>query len=91
MINLPAHNCEDILFNYIVSHKSRRPPLAIQPLTPMQTYVSAGFSTSAGHFDKRSNCMNAFTDLLGSTPLIRNHWAITRDARDHWETIDLPA
>jgi len=70
-----AHNCEDILMNFIVSHVTRRPPIKV---TQRRAYkeTSGGLMrppwSDQEHFMQRHSCLNTFAAVFGYMPLLRS-------------------
>ncbi|XP_037274398.2 exostosin glycosyltransferase 1 ttv isoform X1 [Rhipicephalus microplus] len=69
-----AHNCEDILMNFLVSQVTRLPPIKVtqrkQYRDTGQGYPSAW--NDPDHFVQRQACINAFATYWGHMPLVRS-------------------
>lgn len=69
-----AHNCEDILMNFLVSHVTRLPPVKVtqrkQYRDPLGQYPSPW--NDPDHFVQRQACINAFATHWGHMPLVRS-------------------
>ncbi|CAN8031601.1 unnamed protein product [Ixodes persulcatus] len=73
-----AHNCEDILMNFLVSQVTRLPPIKV---TQRKQYREAATSPATAypspwndpdHFVQRQACLNAFVTHWGHMPLVRS-------------------
>lgn len=71
------NNCEDILFNMLVSHFNKKPPIKIglrrfyKEATASETeQISRWFD--AEHFHQRHFCVHYFADSFGYMPLMRS-------------------
>ncbi|CAI9739292.1 exostosin-1a-like [Octopus vulgaris] len=71
-------NCEDILFNFLVSHINRVPPIKV---TQRKLYKESMIPNTSGkpsvwlntqHFIQRQSCIHNFTNTFGYMPLIRS-------------------
>ena len=72
-------NCEDIGFNFMVAHMSRKPPIKVtskwsfscvecESLSPEEHKESLHLKQS--HYDERSDCIQYFTEIYGYNPLL---------------------
>ena len=79
------NNCEDIAFNMMVSHLTRKPPLKVT--TKWNFYcpecegsASANetrvvpISLQANHYTKRTSCMHSFISIYGYNPLLYSQY-----------------
>ena len=75
------NNCEDIAFNMMVSHLTRKPPLKVTTKWNFYCAECEGNSASnethvvpislqANHYKKRTSCINSFIALYGYNPLL---------------------
>jgi len=71
-----SHNCEDILFNFLISHVTRQPPIKV---SQRKQYKNTNLSlinkspwNDPDHFSERQTCLNTFVALFGYMPLIRS-------------------
>jgi len=71
-----SHNCEDILFNFLISHVTRQPPIKV---SQRKQYKNTNLSiinkspwNDPDHFLQRQTCLNTFVALFGYMPLIRS-------------------
>lgn len=69
-----AHNCEDILMNFLVSEVTRLPPIKV---TQRKQYRDTGQGypspwNDPDHFVQRQACINAFATYWGHMPLVRS-------------------
>ncbi|KAM7288912.1 putative exostosin-1 [Ixodes scapularis] len=73
-----AHNCEDILMNFLVSQVTRLPPIKV---TQRKQYREAATSPATAypspwndpdHFVQRQACLNTFVTHWGHMPLVRS-------------------
>ncbi|XP_064483993.1 exostosin-1-like [Ornithodoros turicata] len=66
-----AHNCEDILLNFLVSHVTKLPPIKV---TQRKQYRDGAPSpwNDPDHFVQRQACINAFAAHFGYVPLVRS-------------------
>ncbi|GMR39531.1 hypothetical protein PMAYCL1PPCAC_09726, partial [Pristionchus mayeri] len=63
-------NCEDIAMNFLIAHLTRRPPLRVIKKKSMSNGSRAGLSARGGHYTRRSECIQMFTQLYGYNPLL---------------------
>lgn len=64
-------NCEDIAFNFLVAHMTRKPPIKVAPGAEFVLRGSRkALAGSRDHYDERTACLNFFTRVYGYTPLL---------------------
>ena len=80
-------NCEDIAMQFLVYHRSNLPPVFVrghlQDLGVLNGISTSKNIVSAGHMDKRSECLNSLVDIYKVNPLIRSH-VIVDTASNGW-------
>ena len=73
-------NCEDIAMQFLVSDKTDLPPIFIkghlQDLGVLNGISTSKNIISAGHMDKRSQCLNDLVDIYERNPLVRSHTVV---------------
>jgi len=73
-----SQNCEDILMNFIVSYITKLPPVKVTQRKQYKDSMLPGsksFPTpwnDPDHFIQRQTCINTFSSIFGSMPLIRS-------------------
>ncbi|XP_037081930.1 exostosin-1-like [Pollicipes pollicipes] len=70
-----AHNCEDILMNFIVSHTTRRPPIKVTQRKGYKETTGGQMRppwSDQEHFLQRHSCLNTFAAVFGYMPLLRS-------------------
>lgn len=74
-------NCEDIAFNMLVSHLTRKPPIKVTCkwsfyCTECESLVGSGGSSEVpvslklGHYERRTQCLRYFISVYGYNPLL---------------------
>jgi Glycosyl transferase family 64 domain len=80
-------NCEDLAMQFLVSAHSNLPPIFVkghlQDLGVLNGISTSKNVVSAGHMDKRSQCLNDLVDIYERNPLIRSHM-IVDSASNGW-------
>lgn len=66
-----AHNCEDILLNFLVSHVTKLPPIKVTQRKQYHDGVPSPWN-DPDHFVQRQACVNAFAAHFGYVPLVRS-------------------
>merc|ERR1711879_311045 len=69
-----AMNCEDILFNFVVSNTTNKAPIKVSPrkkfkCADCQPGLSGGIEVDSSHMVERSVCVNKFYEIFGKMPL----------------------
>jgi hypothetical protein len=64
-------NCEDLALNMVVSMLTCSGPLLVRGSEPHVNYdPQAGLSRNPSHMETRTKCLNEFSKILGSMPLV---------------------
>ncbi|KAF8374744.1 hypothetical protein PRIPAC_81173, partial [Pristionchus pacificus] len=64
-------NCDDLAFNYHVSHLTRKPPMKVQKLVGnWNSKTIRGLSARGNHFTVRDECMQKMNAIYGYNPLM---------------------
>lgn len=74
-----TNNCDDILMNFLVASVTKLPPIKVTQrkqyrdtmLTPSTSALAARW-LSAEHFQQRQECLNLFSSVMGTMPLVRS-------------------
>ncbi|KAK1265098.1 hypothetical protein QJS04_geneDACA011446 [Acorus gramineus] len=61
-------NCEDIAMSFLVANTTGAPPIWVKG--KIYEIGSVGISTTGGHSDRRTRCLNDFVALYGRMPLV---------------------
>jgi glucuronyl/N-acetylglucosaminyl transferase EXT1 len=72
-----ADNCEDLLFNFLVSHVTKFPPIKVTQRKQYKETLAGGDQSLSPwskpeHFQRRQSCMNSFVASFGYMPLVRS-------------------
>jgi alpha-1,4-N-acetylglucosaminyltransferase EXTL3 len=75
-----VNNCEDIAFNMLVSHLTRRPPLKVTlkynfycaecEMLSKNKNEKLAVSLQKGHYEQRTKCLQFFQNVYGYNPLL---------------------
>jgi hypothetical protein len=97
MTKIRAHvnkqmNCEDIGMNYVASLLTGQGPLLVFGESPfVNMNPPGGISQHKGHLEKRSRCLDMFSDLIGCFPLTDSHGHIgLGSGRYKWDALRAP-
>lgn len=86
-------NCEDIAMNYVTQLITGEPPLLVFGDSPfVNMNPPGGISMHKGHFERRSKCLDHFSDLFGCFPLLDSdgHFGLG-SGRHKWDALKAPA
>lgn len=86
-------NCEDIAMNFVSQLISGEPPLLVYGDSPyINMNPPGGISMHKGHFERRSKCLDHFSDLFGCFPLLNsNAYLGLGSGRHKWDGYKAPA
>lgn len=74
-------NCDDILFNYMISNYTRIGPVVIDyNAKVMDIGFKGGLWTDGDHFKERDACMQSFADIFGYMPLKFTKYWFTKES-----------
>lgn len=82
-------NCEDILFNFMVSNATRTSPVVVK-VKREGSLKMEGLSDDPQHYIERSECLQVFSNIFGYMPLRYTHSMFNYgDKLPHWNEFDV--